>query len=89
MTKQERAAFNDLKKKVRELFRNAEKDAIKRIEKLRSAGVIEDHAREMNYRIPKDFLCAYAQELASPRVYGPWSDDRVTRRRIKNYYILM
>ena len=86
MTKQERAALNDVKRLVRSLLRNAEKDALQRIERMAEDGVdiAADHIKNGgNYVTAKNLVCAVALELASKRGHGPrWRTDEKT---VKNY----
>lgn len=67
MSKEQRAAFNDLKKKVRGMLRDFSRDAIAKIEKAEKDGarMVADHMDNgENFATPKDVMCALAKDMA-------------------------
>lgn len=84
--------IDDLKAKVEILFENCKADAMRQIDLIQRAGadIVGDHFGEgETWRIPKDFMVAYAEQMkgifARPQ-------HMVTRRdaaRIQNYYNMM
>ena len=88
---QERRALNDIKRKVREIMRDCTRDAIKSLDKLQyleGVNIARDHIEDgSSHRIVKDFMTAYAQELASSRGYGPVKPTpRSQAKRIDLYF---
>jgi hypothetical protein len=87
MTKEQRAALNDLKKKVRGMLRDFSRDAIAKIEKIENSGaaIVADHIENgENYATPKDLMCALAKDMA-------WQYRRLEKTRkntatVENYY---
>lgn len=95
MTKEERAARADLRRKVKGLMKANNKLMIEKLESLMrsGAGIVGDHmAGEGQYSVPKDFLCAFAKEMerqwGRPCAWGG-KPDRKWARRINNYYVMM
>ena len=52
------------------------------ITKAKRSGGINIKDAEDNYKLPKNFVCAFAQELAWQ--YKPLSDDKGSKKEIKN-----
>lgn len=94
MTKQERAAYNDLKRKVRELMKATGKMAMEKLDSLSKsgAGIVQHHLEEgMIYATPKDFICAFAKEMEHQwgKPYRGNKPDRKWKQRVNNYYRMM
>lgn len=84
MTKQQRAARADLRRKVRGLMKDAQKLALERLANIEDR-VISDHIEQgENYAAPKDFICAFARELE--RQYQRPHPTRRDKRRQSDYY---
>jgi hypothetical protein len=67
MSKEQRAALNDLKKKVRGMLREFSRDAIAKIDKAEQEGarIVADHIENgMSYATPKDVMVALARDMA-------------------------
>lgn len=94
MTKEERAARADLKRRVKELMRATEKMAMEKLDHLMcsGAGIVEQHTKNGGtYEAPKDFLCAFAKEMERQwgKPYIGNTPDRAWKRRVSNYYVMM
>ena len=88
----EKQALRDLKKRVREFMRDAEKMALERVDKLQAAGVdiAGDHARAAGpYSIPRDFIAAFADEMKHQFGMIRRDTPRAHKQRVKNYYLHM
>jgi hypothetical protein len=80
----------DLEKKVRELMRRAEKNAISKVKTLALAGsgILEEHeANKLNYTAAMEFMAAFADEMRNGHL--PSKPDRHVLSRVRNYFILM
>lgn len=87
---EERAAKADLKRKVRELMKDVNKLAEKKLESLikSGAGVVDDHhANALSLRTPKDFIYVLGKEISDQ--YGGRYSTPEERGRVHNYYIMM
>jgi hypothetical protein len=87
MSKEQRAALNDLKRKVRAMLRDFSREAIAKIDKIEKSGsaIVADHIENgENYATPKDVMCALAKDMA-------WQYRRLEKTRkntatIDGYY---
>lgn len=78
----------DLEQKINELMDDIKKLALERLKRLSSVDIVGDHLQNnCNYAIPKDFICAFADEMKSQ--YSRPNPKAKDKKRIKNYSIMM
>lgn len=75
---------------VDSLMDEVKKLALEKLKSLQLSGVdiVTDHIQNnLNYHIPKSFICAFADEMK--RQYSKPNPTAKDKKRIKNYYTMM
>ena len=84
LTKEQRAARADLRRKVRGLMKDAERLAMEKLANIEDRVLAQHMAEGENFAAPKDFICAFSRELE--RQYQRPYPTREQKRRQSDYY---